>query len=56
MDAGIRGDGLEIGERLDIAIDIAHAITYLHMYTGMSHRMSSTLYQLEIEFTCIVRY
>nr|AAT68475.1 calcium/calmodulin-regulated receptor-like kinase [Medicago sativa] len=30
---GIRGDGLEIGERLDIAIDIAHAITYLHMYT-----------------------
>ncbi|KAK7300983.1 hypothetical protein RJT34_11837 [Clitoria ternatea] len=30
---GIRGDGLEIGERLDIAIDVAHAITYLHMYT-----------------------
>jgi len=22
--------------RLDIAIDVAHAITYLHMYTGMS--------------------
>ncbi|WJX63524.1 non-specific serine/threonine protein kinase [Trifolium repens] len=30
---GIRGNGLEIGERLDIAIDVAHAITYLHMYT-----------------------
>ncbi|KAJ1431790.1 Serine-threonine/tyrosine-protein kinase, catalytic domain [Sesbania bispinosa] len=30
---GVRGDGLEIGERLDIAIDVAHAITYLHMYT-----------------------
>ncbi|CAL5189602.1 unnamed protein product [Lathyrus oleraceus] len=30
---GTRGDGLEIGERLDIAIDVAHAITYLHMYT-----------------------
>ncbi|XP_015970910.1 calmodulin-binding receptor-like cytoplasmic kinase 2 [Arachis duranensis] len=30
---GTRGDGLEIGERLDIAIDIAHAVTYLHMYT-----------------------
>ncbi|KAG5064076.1 hypothetical protein JHK85_005259 [Glycine max] len=30
---GIRGEGLEIGERLDIAIDVAHAITYLHMYT-----------------------
>ncbi|XP_027332511.1 calmodulin-binding receptor-like cytoplasmic kinase 2 isoform X1 [Abrus precatorius] len=31
---GIRGDGLEIGERLDVAIDVAHAITYLHMYTN----------------------
>ncbi|RDX63435.1 Calmodulin-binding receptor-like cytoplasmic kinase 1, partial [Mucuna pruriens] len=30
---GFRGNGLEIGERLDIAIDVAHAITYLHMYT-----------------------
>ncbi|XP_023513337.1 calmodulin-binding receptor-like cytoplasmic kinase 1 isoform X1 [Cucurbita pepo subsp. pepo] len=29
---GKRGDVLEIGERLDIAIDVAHAITYLHMY------------------------
>ncbi|XP_014503908.1 calmodulin-binding receptor-like cytoplasmic kinase 2 [Vigna radiata var. radiata] len=29
---GIRGEGLEMGERLDIAIDVAHAITYLHMY------------------------
>ncbi|KAL2541160.1 Calmodulin-binding receptor-like cytoplasmic kinase 1 [Abeliophyllum distichum] len=27
------GNGLEIAERLDIAIDIAHAITYLHTYT-----------------------
>ncbi|XVF05387.1 hypothetical protein REPUB_Repub05bG0167500 [Reevesia pubescens] len=30
---GLRGNGLEIAERLDIAIDVAHAITYLHMYT-----------------------
>ncbi|KAK9940712.1 hypothetical protein M0R45_017357 [Rubus argutus] len=30
---GTRGIGLEIAERLDIAIDVAHAITYLHMYT-----------------------
>ncbi|XP_047169917.1 calmodulin-binding receptor-like cytoplasmic kinase 2 [Vigna umbellata] len=30
---GFRGNGLEIGERLDIAIDVAHGITYLHMYT-----------------------
>lgn len=33
-DAGTRGDGLEAAERLDIAIDVAHAITYLHTYTG----------------------
>ncbi|XP_028771440.1 calmodulin-binding receptor-like cytoplasmic kinase 2 [Neltuma alba] len=30
---GTRGNGLDIGERLDIATDVAHAITYLHMYT-----------------------
>lgn len=30
---GTRGNGLEIAERLEIAIDIAHAVTYLHMYT-----------------------
>ncbi|CAI8596823.1 unnamed protein product [Vicia faba] len=30
---GVRGNGLEIGERLDVAIDVAHAVTYLHMYT-----------------------
>jgi hypothetical protein len=30
-----QGNGLDIAERLEIAIDVAHAITYLHMYTGM---------------------
>ncbi|KAF4374224.1 hypothetical protein G4B88_027450 [Cannabis sativa] len=30
---GKRGDGLEMAERLDIATDVAHAVTYLHMYT-----------------------
>lgn len=30
---GIRGDALDMAARLDIAIDVAHAITYLHMYT-----------------------
>ncbi|XP_022755861.1 calmodulin-binding receptor-like cytoplasmic kinase 1 [Durio zibethinus] len=30
---GVRGNGLEIAERLDIAIDVAHALTYLHTYT-----------------------
>ncbi|XP_031110807.1 calmodulin-binding receptor-like cytoplasmic kinase 2 [Ipomoea triloba] len=30
---GAQGKCLEMAERLDIAIDVAHAITYLHMYT-----------------------
>lgn len=30
---GTRGTALEMGERLEIAIDVAHALTYLHMYT-----------------------
>lgn len=30
---GKKGSILEIAERLDIAIDVAHAITYLHTYT-----------------------
>ncbi|KAJ0020909.1 hypothetical protein Pint_32602 [Pistacia integerrima] len=31
---GKRGNGLETAERLDIAIDVAHALTYLHTYSG----------------------
>ncbi|XWS24714.1 hypothetical protein CRYUN_Cryun27aG0007200 [Craigia yunnanensis] len=31
---GVRGNGLEIANRLDIAIDVSHAVTYLHTYTG----------------------
>lgn len=27
-------NGLEMTERLDIAIDIAHAVAYLHTYSG----------------------
>ncbi|WCJ42929.1 calmodulin-binding receptor-like cytoplasmic kinase 1 [Euphorbia peplus] len=30
---GVQGIGLEVAQRLDIAIDVAHAITYLHMYS-----------------------
>ncbi|XP_074589530.1 calmodulin-binding receptor-like cytoplasmic kinase 2 [Curcuma longa] len=29
-----RGKVLELSSRLDVAIDVAHAITYLHMYSG----------------------
>ncbi|XP_068669190.1 calmodulin-binding receptor-like cytoplasmic kinase 2 isoform X2 [Aristolochia californica] len=30
---GSCGDGLDLARRLDIATDVAHAVTYLHMYT-----------------------
>ncbi|OMP00376.1 hypothetical protein COLO4_12735 [Corchorus olitorius] len=30
---GVHGKVLDLASRLDIAIDVAHAITYLHMYT-----------------------
>ncbi|KAK8588031.1 hypothetical protein V6N12_022490 [Hibiscus sabdariffa] len=30
---GVNGKELDFAARLDIAIDVAHAITYLHMYT-----------------------
>lgn len=32
--AGTRGSGLEFGDRLNIAIDVAHAIAYMHTYAG----------------------
>ncbi|KAF9587640.1 hypothetical protein IFM89_004472 [Coptis chinensis] len=31
------GNILDLAARLDIAIDVAHAVTYLHMYTGTDH-------------------
>lgn len=33
-DAGLNGNVLDFASRLDIGIDVGHAITYLHMYTG----------------------
>lgn len=33
--AGHQGKWLDMGARLDVAIDVAHAITYLHMYAGI---------------------
>lgn len=33
-DAGGPGNVLDFASRLDIGIDVGHAITYLHMYTG----------------------
>ena len=33
MRAGCHGRFLDLGTRLDIAIDVAHAVTYLHMYS-----------------------
>ncbi|KAH7424269.1 hypothetical protein KP509_11G000200 [Ceratopteris richardii] len=31
---GVHGVTLDLGMRLDICIDVAHALTYLHMYAG----------------------
>jgi serine/threonine protein kinase len=31
---GLRGEPLEFSQRLNIAIDIVHAVSYLHGYTG----------------------
>lgn len=31
----MHGNIVDLAARLDIAIDVAHAITYLHMYTGI---------------------
>lgn len=33
--SGRRAQPLDLGARLDIAIDVAHAVTYLHMYSGL---------------------
>ena len=44
QNAESRGTGLELAQRLNIAIDVAHAITYLHEYAGISikfHEMPS---------------
>lgn len=32
---GLHGKVLDLATRLEVAIDVAHAVTYLHMYTGL---------------------
>jgi len=32
--AGLRGKILDFNQRLEIAIDVAHGLTYLHLYAG----------------------
>ncbi|KAJ6679714.1 hypothetical protein OIU79_019446 [Salix purpurea] len=34
----IHGNFIDLAVRLDVAIDVAHAITYLHMYTVTGRR------------------
>lgn len=50
-----------MAERLDIAIDVAHAITYLHMYTGsitiswyLEHSPREVLWGFTFTLVCIV--
>lgn len=40
---GTRGEPLEFSQRLNIAIDIAHAVAYLHGYTGTRLRFCMTI-------------
>lgn len=56
--AGSKGDPLEFAQRLNIAIDIVHAIAYLHGYTGtyphsiyiwkLSHNWNIDAYDIHI--------
>lgn len=32
--AGVRGKILDFNQRLEISIDVAHALAYLHLYAG----------------------
>ena len=36
LDVGEFGVVLDLFTRLDIAIDVSHALTYLHLYAGWS--------------------
>ena len=55
--AGVHGVVLDLATRLDICIDVAHALTYLHLYAGqilnvnadvaaMQHSTSSNLHHV----------
>lgn len=37
INTGMHGAVLDFAARLDVAIDVAHAVTYLHMYSGMCY-------------------
>ena len=53
---GTQRNGLEIAERLDIAIDVAHAIAYLHMYTGIHSPLFSIQFEViaPYNFHCLI--
>lgn len=46
--AGMRGKILDFNQRLEIAIDVAHALTYLHLYAGKNSSRFGR--QVELEF------
>lgn len=35
LSSGLLGHILDFNQRLEIAIDVAHALTYLHLYAGI---------------------
>lgn len=49
--AGMRGKILDFNQRLEISIDVAHALTYLHLYSGEpTSYLVSYLFSLQNHF------
>ncbi|THG11723.1 hypothetical protein TEA_003813 [Camellia sinensis var. sinensis] len=51
----IHGSVLDLAARLDIAIDVAHAVTYLHMYTGVVVIVLIPIISLQVDHPIIHR-
>lgn len=53
--AGMRGKILDFNQRLEISIDVAHALTYLHLYSGEpTSYLVSYLFSFQNHFSVMV--
>jgi hypothetical protein len=43
---GLRGKVLDFAQRLEIAIDVAHGLTYLQLYAGKHFYFSPNFYNI----------
>jgi len=50
--AGMRGKTLDFNQRLEIAIDVAHGLTYLHLYAGSDYYIMCILFSF-YNFFCL---